>query len=115
MKRFWLCAVGILTLCNLSHSDVCRSLCSCSSFNYAPLVDCGERGVNSSLLLNISFPTNTAYLSLYNNEITQLPENIFSGLGNLIELILLSNKITQLPEKVFSGLGNLRWLVMDVR
>ncbi|XP_067048458.1 leucine-rich repeat and transmembrane domain-containing protein 2-like [Acropora muricata] len=105
MKRFWLCAVAILSVCNLSHSDVCRSLCSC--YNYAHDVNCGGRGVNSNLLLNISFPTNMTRLSLYNNEITHLPENVFSGLGNLRSLSLRWNKISQLPETIFSNLTKL--------
>ncbi|XP_067030706.1 uncharacterized protein [Acropora muricata] len=86
MKRFWLCAVGILTLCNLSHSDVCRGFCSCYNDNYGHYVDCEGRGVNSTSLLNMSFPTYTHHLSLSNNEITQLPENVFSGLRYLLNL-----------------------------
>ncbi|XP_044171335.1 leucine-rich repeat and transmembrane domain-containing protein 2-like [Acropora millepora] len=106
MKRFWLCAVAILSLCNLSHSDVCKSLCSCSAHE----VDCEGKGIDSSLLLNISFPTSTTSLNLHNNEITQLPENAFSGLTNLKRLVLWVNAITQLPERIFSGLTNLTYL-----
>ncbi|XP_029204884.2 biglycan-like [Acropora millepora] len=79
MKKFWLCAVAILSMCNLLNSDVCKSLCSCSAHK----VNCEGKGVNSTLLLNISFPTNMTSLNLSNNEITQLPEKVFSGLTNL--------------------------------
>ncbi|XP_044165200.1 carboxypeptidase N subunit 2-like isoform X1 [Acropora millepora] len=106
MKRFWLFAVAILSMCNLLNCDVCKSLCYCSAHK----VDCEGKGINSSLLLNISFPTNTTRLNLSSNAITQLPENVFSGLTNLQWLNLNKNGITQLPENVFSGLNNLKEL-----
>ncbi|XP_067029722.1 leucine-rich repeat and transmembrane domain-containing protein 2-like [Acropora muricata] len=106
MKRFWLFAVAILSMCNLLNCDVCKSLCFCSTHK----VDCEGKGVNSTLLLNISFPTNTTRLNLSSNAITELPENVFSGLTNLQWLNLSSNAITELPENVFSGLTNLQWL-----
>ena len=51
---------SLLTDVLLLDSDVCRSLCSC--YNYAHNVHCQGRGVNSTLLLNNSFPTNTTVL-----------------------------------------------------
>ncbi|XP_044182660.1 slit homolog 2 protein-like [Acropora millepora] len=106
MKRFWLFAVAILSMCNLLKCDVCKSLCSCSAHK----VDCRGKSVKSTLLLNISFPTNTTRLNLSSNAITQLSRNDFSGLTNLQWLNLSSNAITQLPRNDFSGLTNLQWL-----
>ncbi|XP_015755573.1 PREDICTED: platelet glycoprotein Ib beta chain-like [Acropora digitifera] len=82
MNRFWLCAVTILSMCNLSKSDVCSSLCDCSS----DFVSCGWRGLNTTLLLNSSFPTNTTKMYLSGNAITQLSEKVFSGLTSLKRL-----------------------------
>ncbi|XP_074636815.1 uncharacterized protein LOC141894940 [Acropora palmata] len=64
MKRFWLCAVTILSMCSLSNCDVCRSLCSCyvNSRN-AKVTDCQGRGLNTALLLNSTFPTTRQILS----------------------------------------------------
>ncbi|XP_068747267.1 slit homolog 1 protein-like [Montipora capricornis] len=53
------------------------------------------------------------YLSLENNEITHLPENVFSGPRVLYYLFLSNNEITHLPENVFSGLSALQSLLQD--
>ncbi|XP_067034770.1 leucine-rich repeat and transmembrane domain-containing protein 2-like [Acropora muricata] len=108
MARFWLCAVTILSMCNLFNCDVCGSLCFCYVQNNSNATDCRGRGLNTTLLLNRSFPTTTEILYLQNNAITQLPGKVFSGLRNLRRLNLRNNEITQLPQKVFSGLTNLQ-------
>ncbi|XP_068734859.1 leucine-rich repeat-containing protein 15-like [Montipora capricornis] len=51
-------------------------------------------------------------LYLRENEITQLPESAFSGLTRLSSLYLDKNKISQLAENVFSGLSGLRLLYL---
>ncbi|XP_067048643.1 slit homolog 2 protein-like [Acropora muricata] len=109
MKRLWHCAVAILSLCNLSHCDVCKSLCSCSAHD----VNCEGKGITSRLLLNISFPTSTTRLALWDNAITQLPERVFSGLTNLTYLDLDENKIEELPHKIFHGLTALTTLYLQ--
>ncbi|XP_067028391.1 platelet glycoprotein Ib beta chain-like isoform X2 [Acropora muricata] len=106
MNRCWLCAVTIFSMYNLSKSDVCSGLCYCSG----DFVYCGWRGLNTTLLLNSSFPTNTTEMDLSGNAITQPPENVFSRLTSLKSLYLSYNAITQLPEKVFSGLTSLEYL-----
>ncbi|XP_044167338.1 slit homolog 2 protein-like [Acropora millepora] len=103
MNRFWLRAVTILSMCNLLKCDVCSSLCDCSS----DFVDCSRKGLNTTLLLNSSFPTTIRYMYLSNNAITQLSQNVFSGLTSLQVLVLSNNEITQLPATVFSGLTSL--------
>ncbi|XP_015775742.1 PREDICTED: relaxin receptor 2-like isoform X2 [Acropora digitifera] len=110
MARFWLCAVTILSMCNLLNCDVCGSLCSCYVQNNLNVTDCQGRGLNTILLLNRSFPTTTEILYLHANKISQLPETIFSSLTNLKVLYLFNNTITQLPANLFSGLRYLQTL-----
>ncbi|XP_044168107.1 platelet glycoprotein Ib beta chain-like isoform X2 [Acropora millepora] len=83
MIRFWLCAVTLLSMCNLSKSDVCSSLCDC----LGGVVNCRRKGLNTTVLLNSSFPTTTRKMVLSHNEIRQLPEKIFSGLTSLQRLV----------------------------
>ncbi|XP_044176118.1 uncharacterized protein LOC122959119 [Acropora millepora] len=83
MARFWLCAVTILSMCNLMNCDVFGSLCSCYVKNNLNVTDCQGRGLNTTLLLNRSFPKSTEILYLHANKISQLPETIFSSLTNL--------------------------------
>ncbi|XP_044174047.1 leucine-rich repeat and transmembrane domain-containing protein 1-like [Acropora millepora] len=108
MARFWLCAVTILSMCNLLNCDVCGSLCSCYAQSNLNVTDCQGRGLNTTLLLNRSFPKTTEILYLQDNAITLLPGNVFSGLRNLRTLNLRNNEINQLPQNVFSGLTNLQ-------
>ena len=44
------------------------------------------------------------------NDLTELPAGVFSGLSNLEELNLSENELTELPAGVFSGLSNLEEL-----
>ncbi len=52
--------------------------------------------------------TSVHYLWLRNNKLTTLPENIFNGFTNVIEINLERNKFTDLPENRFNGLYKLR-------
>ncbi|XP_071954271.1 uncharacterized protein [Antedon mediterranea] len=49
-------------------------------------------------------------LTLYNNQISNLPADIFNGLGNLLYLFLSYNQFSNLPAKMFQGLNNLQRL-----
>ena len=51
-------------------------------------------------------------LNLGENKLTKLPKNVFSGLSNLKELYLQGNQLTELPKEVFSGLSKLENLVL---
>ena len=51
---------------------------------------------------------------LSGNQLTTLPEGIFSGLNNLLYLILSDNQLTTLPEGIFSGLNNLEILDLSL-
>ena len=53
---------------------------------------------------------NLKRLDLENNKLTELPQEVFSGLSKLEILSLQYNKLTELPKKVFSGLFNLETL-----
>ncbi|XP_068729121.1 leucine-rich repeat-containing protein 15-like [Montipora capricornis] len=50
---------------------------------------------------------------LHNNNISQLPENVFSGLRRLFSLFLQNNKITFLTNGRFSKLENLEYLLLS--
>ena len=52
-------------------------------------------------------------LSLHDDQITELPKEVFSGLSKLETLNLGSNKLTTLPKEVFSGLSKLETLILD--
>lgn len=52
-------------------------------------------------------------LNLSHNELTEVKEGDFVGLGNLDELILSHNRLTKLPAKTFRGLGSLTSLVVS--
>ncbi|XP_068690420.1 tolloid-like protein 2 [Montipora foliosa] len=88
---------------------VCVNLCHCRGdtdnwgwrLPFENVFNC--TGKHSSHILN-NIPTTTTVLALHNNEITELPEKVFSGLTYLFRLDLENNEITELPEKVFSGL-----------
>ncbi|XP_068691190.1 uncharacterized protein [Montipora foliosa] len=97
---------------SLTDFRVCVNLCDCRGTTsrwsqFENIFRCTEK-YSAHLLNNI--PTTTTKLWLYNNEITHLPENVFSGLGALQHLWLFNNEITHLPENVFSGLGALQHL-----
>ena len=51
-------------------------------------------------------------LLLHNNELSALPEDVFDGLANLETLSLYSNELGELPEDVFDGLTEMKslWL-----
>ena len=52
-------------------------------------------------------------INLTSNKLTQLPPDIFVGLKNLQTLRLSHNKLTQLPAAIFTGLSNLQELALD--
>ena len=51
-------------------------------------------------------------LDLMENELTELPKEVFSGLSKLKTLVLMYNQIAELPREVFSGLSNLKTLFL---
>ena len=52
-------------------------------------------------------------LILTNDQITTIPNKVFSGLSKLKELNLNSNTLIELPKEAFSGLSNLETLHLD--
>ena len=51
---------------------------------------------------------NLRVVSLWGNELTSVPEGLFSGLDNLRIINLAENELTSVPDGLFSGLDNLR-------
>lgn len=51
-----------------------------------------------------------AALNLTNNQLEELPEQLFDGLNNLVLIELGGNKLVNLPDHIFEGLNNLRTL-----
>ena len=49
-------------------------------------------------------------LTVNQNSLTALPEDVFDGLTNLQDLVLKNNSVTTVPEDVFDGLTSLRKL-----
>ena len=74
-------------------------------------------GGNYLELTNNFFPLtifpNLQSLLLSHNQLTQLPENIFSNLNQLQELDLSHNQLTQLPANIFSNLNQLEILLLS--
>merc|ERR1711959_797068 len=54
--------------------------------------------------------TKITFVSLYKNNIKQLPANVFKGLTSLTALSLTNNKLKQLPKNIFKGLTSLKKL-----
>merc|ERR1712193_246430 len=54
--------------------------------------------------------TKITFVSLYKNNIKQLPANVFKGLTSLTALSLTNNKLKQVPENAFEGLTSLKKL-----
>merc|ERR1712193_329957 len=54
--------------------------------------------------------TKITFVSLYKNNIKQLPANVFKGLTSLKSLYLNKNKFKQLPKNIFKGLTSLQSL-----
>ena len=54
-------------------------------------------------------------LSLTRDQITTLPNKVFSGLCKLKELNLENNRLTTIPKEVFSGLSKLKTLDLQVQ
>jgi len=54
--------------------------------------------------------TKITFVSLYKNNIKQLPANVFKGLTSLTALSLTNNKLEQLPKNIFKGLTSLKKL-----
>jgi len=64
-------------------------------------------------LQDIKYLNKIKVLNLRDNELTTLPENIFSGLTNLEILIITGNKLQTMPAGIFTGLNKLRWLYLN--
>ncbi|XP_063403720.1 toll-like receptor 4 [Mytilus trossulus] len=58
-------------------------------------------------------PNNTVYLNLCHNYISEIPNNIFQHLTNLILLDLSFNELHSINQQTFTGLKNLRRLQMN--
>ena len=56
---------------------------------------------------------NLVNLDIQENQLSALPEDVFNGLSSLEKLNLSYNEIATLPEDVFDGLGNLKSLRLD--
>jgi Leucine-rich repeat (LRR) protein len=52
--------------------------------------------------------TSLVKLDLNSNELTEIDEHAFSGLGNLEVIILRNNKLQRIPLNLFSGNGRLK-------
>jgi Leucine-rich repeat (LRR) protein len=62
---------------------------------------------------NFEHLENLEVLSLDNNQIEHLTEDVFWDLTNLESLLLQSNRIEVLPEKVFMNLRNIEWIDLN--
>lgn len=58
------------------------------------------------------FPSTLEFLQLYDNNISNLPNGVFSHLTSLSRLDMTSNKISSINKNSLSGLGNLIYLSM---
>jgi len=80
-------------------ADAC-SVCSCGN-NY---VNCELKGLK---FVPNNIPTSTDKLHLQQNQITDIPEGMFSAFTNLSELKLFGNRLTRIPSRTFHGLSKL--------
>ncbi|XP_076073576.1 toll-like receptor 6 [Mytilus galloprovincialis] len=72
-------------------------------------VDCSCRNMTS--IPNL--PSNTAYLNLQHNLISEIPDHTFKNMYNLKILDLSFNKIVSINQQVFYGLSDLRHLKLN--
>ncbi|XP_068685481.1 leucine-rich repeat and transmembrane domain-containing protein 1-like [Montipora foliosa] len=100
-KTFYVSLIDFRVCLNLCH---CRSSYSSRRQQVENVFNC--TGKHSAHILR-NIPTTTTKLYLRENEITQFPENVFSGLTHLSALYLRENEITKFPESAFSGLTHL--------
>ena len=74
----------------------------------------GGQGIKSVQPGDFSGLTALRVLSLYNNELSSLPDNVFLGLTALRQLNLSSNELGSLPAAIFSGLTALGQLYLHI-
>ncbi len=71
-------------------------------------LDVSDRGITD--IAGIQYCSILQELNLSNNQLTNLPAGIFTGLTNLQKLYLGGNQLTNLPAGIFTGLTNLQIL-----
>ena len=73
----------------------------------------GKKGLNTLKAGDFGGLSSVEWLDLTGNDLTELPEDMFSELSNLKVLVLTDNRFTELPADTFAGLSSLEELWLD--
>ncbi|XP_071852348.1 uncharacterized protein [Apostichopus japonicus] len=108
----WFC-VSLYSTLIANGQDACgdEGICNCYSkeeeASLVFVVNCSSLGLT---LPPSNFPSKTNTLLLNENNLTALPEPLFSDMISLQNLLLNQNNLTALPEHIFSDLISLQYL-----
>ena len=92
-------------LATLSLTD-CAAVDETLNWRLSSRWDLREGGLTSLKPGDFSGLSDLQYLSLYNNALKELPEDVFAGLVSLERLSLARNMLTSLPPGLFGVLAN---------
>ncbi|XP_030632254.1 asporin [Chanos chanos] len=84
----------------------CPFACQCS----LRVVQCSDLGLTS---VPENIPPDTLMIDLQNNDITEIKEDDFKGMGNLYALFLVNNQISKIHPKAFSNMEKLKLLYLS--